>query len=183
MTPTRCALAALILTAPAPADDVKPGPAVGARVAALKVSAVTGPLAGRDVDAAAERKDSPTIYVFVTQGQWDRRAARYLKTLDNGVAKGPAKAEVVAVWLTDQPDPTKGYLAVVQQSLQLKAVSLAACAEKGGPAGWNISETDRLTTVVAHAGKVAATFAPKAVGEADADGVLKALAKAAGDAK
>jgi hypothetical protein len=161
--------------------DVLPGPKVGDKVAALPVAAVVGPWAGKEVDAAAERKDAGTVYVFVTEGHWDRPAARYLKALESGLAKAPGNAELVVVWLTSQPKQTKTYLQVVQQSLRFgSTVTLAIGTDKGGPAGWNISETDRLTTVVAHGGKVAATFAPKAVGESDAENVLAALKKAAG---
>src|SRR5947209_1967203 len=140
--------------------DVAPGPKAGDKVATLKVSAVVGPWAGKEVDVAAERKGADTIYVFVTQGHWDRPAARYLKALEAGLAKTSAAAQLVVVWLTDQPEQTKDYLRQVQQSIRLgEKVTLGVCTDKGGPSGWNISETDRLTTVVAHGGKVAASFA------------------------
>ena len=158
------------------AADVASGPKAGDKVAALKVAAVVGPWAGKEIDVPAERKDKPTVYVFVTEGHWNRPAARYLKTVESGLAKSSADAELVVVWLTDQPEQTKDYLRQVQQSLRFgTAVTLGVCTDKGGPAGWNISETDRLTTVVAHGGKFAASFAPKAVGESDAEGVLAAL--------
>ena len=161
--------------------DVLPGPKVGDKIAALKVAVIAGPRAGKEGDVTAERKEAATVYVFVTEGHWDRPAARYLKTLDTGLAKATGNPELIVVWLTNQPEQTKEYLRVVQQSLRFgTGVTLGVCTDKGGPAGWNISETDRLTTVVAHGGKVAASFAPKAVGESDAEEVLAALKKAAG---
>ncbi|HTK74685.1 MAG TPA: hypothetical protein VL371_05460 [Gemmataceae bacterium] len=171
---------ALALTALVGAD-VLPGPKVGDKVAALKIAAVVGPWAGKQVDAAAERKDADTVYVFVTDGHWNRPAARYLKVLEIGMAKAPGTPELIVIWLTNQPEESKNYLQVLQQSVRFgPTVTLAVGTEKGGPPGWNVSETDRLTTVVAHGGKVAATFAPNAVGEADAENVLAALKKAAG---
>src|SRR5437764_15492909 len=50
--------------------DVLPGPNVGDKVAVLKVAAVVGPWAGKDVDITAERKEAGTLYVFVTEGHW-----------------------------------------------------------------------------------------------------------------
>jgi hypothetical protein len=171
------ALAVTIVTG----ADVLPGPKAGDKVAALKIAAVVGPWAGKEVDVTAERKDAATVYVFITEGHWNRPAARYLKALENGLAKTPGKAELIVVWLSNQPEQTKEYLGVIQQSLRFgTTVTLGVCPDKGGPAGWNISETDRLTTVVAHGGKVAASSAPNAVGESDAEGVLAAIKKAAG---
>src|SRR5262245_60157951 len=95
---TWCVMTALV-AAPALAD-IESGPAVGDKVAALKVFAVVGEHENKDVDYAAERKDKPTIYVFIQADKWDRPMARFLRALDKGVKKESEDAYIVAVWLT-----------------------------------------------------------------------------------
>src|SRR5438874_10222916 len=93
------ALAVLAASA-APAQDVVSGPEKGKAVPALKVFDVTGPNKGKELDYKAERKDRPTVYVFVRADKWDRPMARFLRGLDEAVRK-EKDVHVVAVWLTD----------------------------------------------------------------------------------
>src|SRR4051812_45349120 len=84
-----CPLLFLIAVATARADDhVESGPKVGTQVAGFKVHAVTGDESGKVVDLVADRKDKPTVYVFVRAGDWDRPMARFLKKLDEEFAGG-----------------------------------------------------------------------------------------------
>jgi hypothetical protein len=158
------------------------GPDAGTGVAPLKVFAATGKHEGKELDIAAERKDQATVYLFIPSDKWDRPMARYLKALDKELAGGKEKAEVVAVWLTDQLDQTKEYLPKVQQALMTEATALAAfTGEKAGPKEWRINDMAHLTAVVAVKGKVAATFAYQSLNETDVPAVLKALRKAVGE--
>ena len=115
--------AAVLATVPAFAANVESGPEAGAAVPALKVYDVTGPHADKELDYAADRRDKPTVYLFVVADKWDRPVARFLKRLDGELAKHP-DARAVAVWLTDDPDATKRYLPLAQQSLQFQATAL-----------------------------------------------------------
>src|SRR5438552_10181498 len=117
-------LAGLLLVSPAIGQDVESGPESGKPAAALKVFDATGPGKDKEVDYAAERKDKPTIYVFVQADKWDRPMARFLKRLDEVLQKEGQDSNVVAVWLTDNADQTKAYLPKAQQSLQLQATVL-----------------------------------------------------------
>jgi hypothetical protein len=172
---------AALLAAPAgvAAADLKSGPAVGGKVAALKVFAVTGAKSGQEVDYPAQRGEKPTVYLFVSAGHWDRPAARYLRAIDRGLPEASAQAEAVAVWLTEKPDEAKDYLPKLQQSLQFQTTALTVdTGEKGGPADWNINGEAAITAVVAHRGQVVATFAYRTVNEKDAGAAIEAVRKA-----
>jgi hypothetical protein len=177
MNPLRWLLALCLLALPCLAwgQGVVSGPDKGKKVPALKVFDATGPNQGKEVDYAAERKDRPTVYVFVQADKWDRPMARFLRKLDEAVRE-VEDASVVAVWLTDDPDKTKEYLPVAQQSLQLQATALACfTGDKAGPEGWGMNADAHLTAVVANKGKVAAAFGFRSLNETDVPAVRDAL--------
>src|SRR6266446_1906389 len=73
------------------ADDDS-GPKAGEKVAKLKAFGVVGKVESKEVDFAAERKDAPTIYLFVAAQEGGipvggRPAARFMKKLDEEVSK------------------------------------------------------------------------------------------------
>src|SRR5262245_11128705 len=113
-------VAVLAAAAGAIGDDLKSGPAVGSKVADLKVVAATGPNAEKEVNVPALREGKPTVYLFVQSDHWDRPVARFLKEIDKGLPEASAQAEAVAVWLTDKPDEAKEYLPRAQQSLRFQ---------------------------------------------------------------
>ncbi|HYT88115.1 MAG TPA: hypothetical protein VEL76_05300 [Gemmataceae bacterium] len=169
----------LLVVAPVWAQDVVSGPDKGGKVPALKVFDVTGPNQGKAVDYKTERKDRPTIYVFVQADKWDRPMARFLKELDKIVQKEGENISVVAVWLTEDVRKTKQYLPLAQQSLQFQQTALTCFeGEKTGPKDWNINTDAHATAVVANKGKVAAVFGYASLNETDAAAVQKALKKA-----
>lgn len=93
-----------------------------------KVFAVTGEFAGKEVDLLAERKEKPTVYLFVSAENWDRPIGRYLKALDEQLAKGidgAPDAAAVAIWLTNDVPKSKEYLPIAQRSLQFSKTDLA----------------------------------------------------------
>ena len=91
---------------------------------ALSVYDVTGTNKEKTVDYAAERKDKPTVYVFIQADKWSRPVARFLKGLDGAVKKDSEDAYVVAVWLTDDAAATKDYLPKAQQSVRFENTAL-----------------------------------------------------------
>jgi hypothetical protein len=173
------AVTALLLAPLAAAGDVVSGPEKGKPAPALKVFDVTGESKGKEVDYKAERKDRPTVYVFVRADAWDRPMARFLRGLDEAAQKEGEDTAVVAVWLTDDVKKTKAYLPKAQKSLQFLATALTCfTGAKDGPAGWGINADAHLTAVVVHKGRVAATFGYQSVNETNVPAVQKALKKA-----
>jgi hypothetical protein len=168
-------LSTLALPGLAWGQDVTSGPEKGKKVPALKVFDATGPNKEKEVDYAAERKDRPTVYVFIRADKWDRPTSRFLRKLDEAVQKVEG-ASVVAVWLTDNPDKTKEYLPVAQRSLQLQATALTCyTGDKAGPDKWGINADAHLTAVVATKGKVGATFGFRSLNETDVPAVQDAV--------
>lgn len=166
--------------------DTESGPKAGEKVARLKAFGVTGTVEKKEADFAAERKDAPTIYLFVAAEEGGipvggRPAARFMKKLDEQVGKIDG-AGVVAVWLGDKAfDKHKEYLPRINMSLSFEKTQLAAFdGDKSGPEGWSINPDTHLTVVVANKGKVVKSFALTSVNETDVRPVLAELKKATG---
>jgi hypothetical protein len=141
--------AVMLTTTHAAGADLKSGPAVGDKLAAVKVFAATGTHADKVVDYSALRDGKPTVYLFVSAERWDRPIARLIKTIDTSLPEASAQAEAVAVWLTDKADEAKEYLPKVQQSLRLQTTALTVFAgEKAGSADWNINGAAAITIAV-----------------------------------
>jgi hypothetical protein len=174
-----CAASCLLLAvSTARPGDLTSGPEKGAKVPELKVHDATGEHKGKEVDYAAERKDRPTVYLFIDADKFDRPMNRFMKTLDGAVKNDFEGAYVVAVWLTADADKTKELLPKVQQSVQYEATALTLFADKAGPKGWTVNADAHLTAVVASKGKVTATFAYQSINETDVPQVKEALGKA-----
>jgi hypothetical protein len=153
--------------------DVASGPKDGAKVAPLKVHVVTGEGKDKEVDYADLRKDKPTVYVLVSAKEFDRPMFRYLKKLDDDLDE---QALVVAVWLTDDADQSKEYLPKISQ--YFKKAALTVFGSTAGPKDWGINPDARLTTVVAHKGKVVKSFGYGSLNETDVPEVIKTLSNA-----
>ena len=167
--------------------DVESGPKAGEKVAELKAYGVVGTVEGKEADFAADRKDAPTIYIFVSAEEGGipvggRPAARFMKVLDTEGAKIDGAA-IVAVWLGDKAfDKHKDYLPRINMSLKLEKTSLAAFdGEKSGPNNWGINPDAHLTVVVANKAKVVKSFPFTTVNETDVRPVLAELKKAMKD--
>lgn len=171
----------LMITGIVRSQDVASGPERGKETPMLKVFDATGPNKEKDVDYTAERKEKPTIYIFVQADKFDRPMARFLKKLDEAVQGEKSDALVVVVWLTEDPNKTKEYLPRAQQSLQLGSTALTCfTGDKSGPGGWNVNADAHLTAVVTNA-KVAATFGYRSINDTDVPAVFEALKKARKD--
>jgi hypothetical protein len=164
--------------------DVESGPKAGDKVAELKAFGVVGAVEGKEVDFAADRKDAPTIYLFVQAEEGGipiggRPLARFMKTLDAQLTKLDGAAGV-AIWLGDKAfDKHKDYLPKINKSLSFEKTSLAAFdGEKSGPKDWGINPDAHITVVVANKGKVVKSFAFTTVNETDVRPVIAELKKA-----
>ena len=158
------------------------GPKAGEKVPTLKAFGVTGAVEGKEADFAADRKDAPTIYIFVQAAEnglpvGGRPAARFMKVLDEKLGDTSDKAAIVAVWLGEKAfDKHKEYLPKFQMSLKLDKTSLTAFdGEKSGPNNWGVNADVHLTVVIANKGKVTKSFAFTSVNETDVKPVLEAL--------
>jgi hypothetical protein len=173
------AFVSLLLPVLTQAQDVVTGPEKGAKVPALKVFDATGAHQGQEADYTADRKDKPTVYLFVNAEKFDRPMNRFMKTLDGAIVKDFEGVYVVAVWLTKDADKTKEFLPRVQQSVGYEATALTVFAGAAeGAKGWNVNADAHLTAVVANKGKVAATFGYESLNETDVPKVKEALSKA-----
>jgi hypothetical protein len=174
-----CILVAVsFLACAAAGQDVDSGPEIDKKVPDLKVFDATGSKHGKEVDYAAERKDKPTVYVFIQADKWDRPMARFLKKLDENLMQESEEAYVVAVWLTDDVDKTKEYLPRAQQSLKFQNTALTCfTGEKMGPKDWGINADAHLTAVVACKGRAMKKFGYRSINETDAPAVREALKK------
>jgi len=174
-----CLFAVLMLSAAAFAADVESGPKAGEKVTSLKVHAVIGAIEDKEVDYAAERKEKPTVYVFVQADLFSRPIARYLKVLDKAVSDIGKDSYVVAVWLTDDKDKTKAYLPLANKSLQFTATALTYSLDgKTGPADWAINDRAHVTTIVVKSGKVVESIAYVSTNDTDVPKVEELLKKA-----
>ncbi len=181
------AACAVIAFAPLARGADESGPKAGEKVPALKVFGVVGKVEGKEADFAADRKDEPTIYVFVQAMEGGipvggRPAARFMKVLDDKIGDTSDKAEIVAVWLGEKAfDKHKEYLPKINKSLTFAKTSLAAFdGEKSGPNNWGVNADVHLTVVVVNKGKVTKSFAFTSVNETDVQPVLDELKKAVG---
>src|SRR6478609_8816726 len=108
-------LVACLVVVPTALADVESGPKAGEKVPALKAFGVVGAVEGKEADFAADRKDAPTVYLFVQAEEGGipvggRPLARFMKTLDGEVARVDG-AKAVAVWLGEKAfDQHKDYL-------------------------------------------------------------------------
>jgi hypothetical protein len=159
--------------------DVASGPKAGDKVEDFKAFGVVGSIEGKEGSYVQERKDEPTVFVFVQQEHWSRPMARFMKTLDGDAKGANEKTAVVAVWLTEKPDAAKDYLPKAQMSLSFTNTSLGVFeGEKTGPNNWGINADAHCTVVVTKGGKVIESIALESVNETDAKKVIEALKKA-----
>jgi hypothetical protein len=157
--------------------DVESGPKAGEKVAELKVSVVVGEKEGKDLDYAAERKDEPTIYLFVNAEKFSRPMARFMKKVDEKIGDASDKAEAVAVIVGGDVAMWKERLPKIQMSIKFAKTAMAV-HDGATPNGWGINSDAHLTAVLVNKGKVVKSFAFVSVNEKDEEAVMEAFAKA-----
>jgi hypothetical protein len=159
--------------------DVESGPKEGEKVPALKVHAVVGPVENKDVDYAAERKDAPTVYLFVNAEKFSRPIARYLKELDKQLGDIDEKAAGVAIWFAGDADGNKTYMPRLNMSVKFEKTALTVFTGDGfSPDGWGLNFDAHLTVVVTANGKVVKSFGYSSVNETDVKSAVEVLKKA-----
>jgi hypothetical protein len=173
----------LLLVAALALGADEPGPKPGAAVPKLPALAVTDKVAEKETDLADERKDEPTVYVFVnadhfkdTNIPYGRPAHRFVKTLDEKLADVTG-AKAVVVWVGGEAEKNKEYAPKVAKYYANSVVGVSS-ADANGPKDWGLTSTSMITAVVAHKGKVVKAWAIDSVNETDVKPVEEALKKA-----
>lgn len=159
--------------------QIESGPKAGARPEPFSAFVATGDRADTTVDFVEDRKDRPTVFLFLPDAHWGRPAARFVRALDETLTKGVEGADgaaVVAVWLTDDVPKFKDHLPRVQESLKLSGTTLTVFeGSKFGPSGWSLNDAAPITAVVVREGHVVKSLVEESPGEADISAVVKAL--------
>ena len=161
----------------------EPGPKAGTAVPKLSAQVVTDKVAEKETDLAGERKDEPTVYVFVnadhfkdSNTQFSRPAFRFVKTLDEKIGDVTG-AKVVAVWVGGDGDKNKEYVPKVSKYYANTVLGVSS-ADGNGPKDWGLTSTSMVTVVLASKGKVVKAWALESVNETDVKPVEEALKKA-----
>lgn len=171
-------LAAVALLPLAARADVTSGPKAGDKAEEFKAFGTVGLVEGKEANYVKDRKDEPTVYVFVQHEFWGRPMGRFLKTLDKDAKDAHDKSAVVAVWLSEKPEDLKTHLPRVQMSLNFANTSLGVFeGEKTGPNGWSINPDANATVVVVNGGKVVESIPLTSVNETDVKKVVESLKK------
>lgn len=170
-------LAAVTLATGVAAADVESGPKAGEKVTELKVHVVSGTSEGKEIDYAADRKDAPTVYLFVNAERFSRPIHRYIKTLDGKLPGVSDQVKAVAVWVGGEADKSKEFLPKIKQYYDHTALTVFG-GDANGPNGWGVNATAHLTVVVAHRGKVVKSFAYESVNDTDVAAAEAELKKA-----
>ena len=158
----------------------EPGPKAGTAVPKLTALVVAEKVAEKETDLAGERKDEPTVYVFVnadhfkdSNAQFSRPAHRFVKTLDEKIGDVTG-AKIVAVWVGGDADKNKGYVPKVS-TYYANTVLGVSSADGNGPKDWGLTSTSMVTVVLANKGKVVKAWALESVNETDVKGVVDEL--------
>jgi len=167
-------LAVLMLLAAAAVADVESGPKPDAAVPELKVTFATGTNEAKEVNVPGERKDEPTVYLFVNSGKFSRPVGRFLKVLDEKIGDANGKAHAYAVWVGADAEKTNDYLPKVNESMKFTKTDLA-WTKTATPEGWGLNDDAHLTVVVTKGKKVFKVFAWVSVSEKDVPKVLEAV--------
>lgn len=129
--------------------DVNSGPGEGNTVEKFKVTVVAGESSDKELDFVTERKEKPTVFVFVAADKFSRPMARFIKKLDEKLMSDRTDVDIVAVWLTDDVNKSKDYLPKAFQSLKTTRTAWSVFnGEKTGPNNWGINPDADITVVV-----------------------------------
>lgn len=158
-------------------SELVSGPEPGKALPELKVSDVTGPQKDKELDYVAERKDKPTVYLFLRE--FDRPIARFMKMLDTAIVEDGGERMSVAVWIHGELEKNKAYLPRVQMSLKLEKTAMTTFRGDPTVPGWELHGDARVTVLVAAKGKVTARFGYVSVNDTLVREVRQALTKAA----
>ena len=156
--------------------DVDSGPGEGNKLEPLKVVVVAGESSGKELDFVVERKEKPTVFVFVVADKFSRPMARFIKTLDDKLKADRPDVDIVAVWLTDDVAKSKDYLPKAFESLKTSRTAWSVFpGEKTGPNNWGINPDADITVVVSDGAKAKFSKGYRSINETEVPKVFEAL--------
>ena len=156
--------------------DVASGPGEGKALETLKVAVVAGESSGKELDFVAERKEKPTVFIFVVADKFSRPMARFIKTLDDKLRAGRTDVDIVAVWLTDDVNKSKDYLPKAFGSLKTERTAWSVFpGEKTGPNNWGINPDAEITVVVSDGAKTKFSKGYLSINETEVPKVFETL--------
>lgn len=161
-------------------ESVFSGPQVGEAVKPFRAFAVTGPQAGKEIQALESAGSKPQAVVFVHS--LERSLLPLLRVIDNYGAARKDLIETTVVFLSDDRAAMENRLPLVAQSLRLSSPMLLSLDGIEGPGAYGLNRKCLLTVIGAKDGKATTNFALLQPGIADAPKVVEALAKTCGDA-
>ncbi len=165
-----------VLNSLAARADVASGPGEGNAVEKFKVTVVAGESSGKELDFVTERKDKPTIFVFVLADKFSRPMARFIKVLDDKLKADRTDVDIVAVWLTDDAAKSKDYLPKAFGSLKTERTAWSVFAgEKTGPNNLGINPDADITVVVSDGAKAKFSKGYLSINETEVPKVFEAL--------
>lgn len=168
-------IAVVMSSSPAWAD-VDSGPGEGNKLEPLKVVVVAGESSGKELDFVVERKEKPTVFVFVVADKFSRPMARFIKTLDDKLKADRPDVDIVAVWLTDDAAKSKDYLPKAFESLKTSRTAWSVFpGEKTGPNNWGINPDADITVVVSDGAKAKFSKGYRSINETEVPKVFEAL--------
>lgn len=156
--------------------DVASGPGEGNAVEKFKVTVVAGESSGKEQDFVSERKEKPTVFVFVVADKFSRPMARFIKVLDDKLKAERTDVDIVAVWLTDDLNKSKDYLPKAFMSLKTERTAWSIFdGEKTGPNNWGINPDADITVVVSDGAKAKFSKGYRSINETEVPKVFEAL--------
>jgi hypothetical protein len=156
--------------------DVASGPGEGNAVEKFKVTVVAGESSGKELDFVTERKEKPTVFVFVFADKFSRPMARFIKVLDDKLKAERTDVDIVAVWLTDDVNKSKDYLPKAFMSLKTERTAWSVFdGEKTGPNTWGINPDADITVVVSDGAKAKFSKGYRSINETEVPKVFEAL--------
>ena len=156
--------------------DVTSGPGEGNAIEKFKVTVVAGESSGKELDFVTERKDKPTVFVFVSADKVSRPMARFIKVLDDKLKAERTDVDIVAVWLTDDVNKSKDYLPKAFGSLKTERTAWSVFAGvKTGPENLGINPDADITVVVSDGAKAKFSKGYLSINETEVPKVFEAL--------
>ncbi|TXT37959.1 MAG: hypothetical protein FD138_509 [Planctomycetota bacterium] len=167
---------AVVLSSSSAWADVASGPGEGNVVEKFKVTVVAGESSGKELDFVTERKEKPTVFVFVSADKFSRPMARFIKVLDDKLKAERTDVDIVAVWLTDDVTKSKDYLPKAFESLKTSRTAWSVFAgEKTGPNNWGINPDADITVVVSDGAKAKFSKGYRSINETEVPKVFETL--------
>jgi len=156
--------------------DVTSGPGEGNAIVKFQVTVVAGESSGKELDFVGERKEKPTVFVFVLADKFSRPMARFIKVLDDKLKAERADVDIVAVWLTDDVNKSKDYLPKAFMSLKTERTAWSVFSgTKTGPENLGINPDADITVVVSGGAKAKFSKGYLSINETEVPKVFDAL--------